>query len=281
MRNIIEKIMITASFIGLAFALLINVNMFIKAEAHEKEMEELELAREVKHAEFMEAMEGYIKETVHTRQVISTYHPIERKVPYIPYDEKYESWKEEIVPVYGKTGKEDYAGFLTVESGVDDVAADYARQYLGLVPEYVMDAVIRLGWHMELTNANLAEENGFDSSRTKISGVTNFGDKIIRIQSDQDSIRNSVIHEIGHVLDYEFLGEILDKNGYKDLTNETFQNIYLHDLGSNYLYELKDELTAQLFVEYIFYPREFKAQDEGLFTIYDNLEQIIRREMAI
>lgn len=241
----------------------------------EKRQEQYELEAEIRKQELSKQMEEFAKEQVRLQYIIKNNREIERKAPStVPkYDEQYELWKQEIIPVYGDTATNHYQDFLIVNEDVSKIDADYTKLYLDIVPEYIIDNISKLGWKMYLVNENLAEMNGYDSNKVNIGGMTNPTDKTITIWANEEAIRRSVIHEIGHVIDFDVLGDTLTAGGYVDYDSKEFAKIYLYSSQQNiYTYYIRDELVAQLFVEYLLYPRELKVQASRIYSFYDELD---------
>lgn len=240
----------------------------------DKRQEQYELEAQIRKQELSAQMEEFAKEQVRLQYIIKNNREIERKAPStVPkYDEQYEIWKQEIIPVYGDTATNHYQDFLIIDEDVSKIDADYTKLYLDIVPKCIIDKINKLGWRMYLVNENLAEMNGYDSNKVNIGGMTNPTDKTITIWANEEAIRRSVIHEIGHVIDFDILGDTLTAGGYVDYDSKEFAKIYLYSSQQNiYTYYIRDELVAQLFVEYLLYPRELKVQAPRIYNFYNEL----------
>ena len=69
---------------------------------------------------------------------------------------------------------------------------------LSKAPKQDVDLVFQSGWAIEVTDENFGERYGYT---TPVAGLTDYGNKIIYIKEDR--INRALLHEIGHVLDYE------------------------------------------------------------------------------
>lgn len=177
-------------------------------------------------------------------------------------DENYIEYREALVPVYGNKVDNDYTamGFVTnVDNQVDYYLVQYVYQCLDRIPKEAIDRLLKDGWHIYLTTDNLAEKEGYDPTEVSIGGVTYRADKEIWLQADEANYLDiATTHEVGHAL-MEYVYDHLDRtygvNEETYMDYYEFQNFYLHD-SRTYFYNDFLEMTAQMFVEYIYYPKE-------------------------
>lgn len=96
---------------------------------------------------------------------------------------------------------------------------NYAYNYWYIIPENIRNNFKQNGWHILLTTKPLEEELNLDYS---IIAVTLPKEKVIKIEATQSGIRKSLIHEVGHYIDYT--------NNYISKTKD-FKEIYIEESG--------------------------------------------------
>lgn len=135
---------------------------------------------------------------------------------------------------------------------------NYAANYWYLIPENIREEFEDEGWTIEITEDNLSERYNIEYS---ILGITLPDEKLIVLRSGQDNISKSLLHEIGHYIDYS--NEFPSKS--KD-----FDNIY--NLESSYIKERfskvkfnKQEYFAEAFRQFILGSSESKIALQNTF----------------
>ena len=108
-----------------------------------------------------------------------------------------------------------------------------------------------------------------DGSEIKTYGYTDFENKTINFVADSYKIHKSFFHELGHIVERHSRNE-LETNGIIDIQYDELQNMYLHWAnGSPYLYMNYNEIMAELYNEYIFFPVELYEQAPTIYSIID------------
>lgn len=85
--------------------------------------------------------------------------------------------------------------------GADKNAALLVEQELMLIPETVRELFIENGWHIYVTDENLADVY-FKGEYSKVYGCTFYEKKLILMSDDETAITTATIHEMGHFFDY-------------------------------------------------------------------------------
>ena len=98
--------------------------------------------------------------------------------------------------------------------GVDQYYINRVNSYLAYVPENVKVHFTNNGWHIYVTQMNLAST--YFPQYNSVQGCTMYGEARIYIE-DRDSAVSSVVHEMGHYIDHV--------TGYPSLSAE-FADIY-------------------------------------------------------
>ena len=155
----------------------------------------------------------------------------------------------------------DYAEELSnVVIGVDGSASDslveYASKYFLAIPYNIRNHYINNGWNVLLTNKDIKDTYYNGQVEGRVSGLIKFDTKITYIYASRYDVRNSLIHEFGHYLDWccswvsrseEFLDIYnLEKGNLVDLWSDDG-----HDISIEY------EYFAESFSRYVLYGDKF------------------------
>lgn len=100
--------------------------------------------------------------------------------------------------------------------GIDSNAQSALEETLAMLPPRIYEKFVSDGWQMVLTDENLADKY-FKGKYSAVMAVTDSSIKTIWIDNTERSVRNSVIHELGHYIDYSM--------GFADSKSD-FQSIY-------------------------------------------------------
>lgn len=143
--------------------------------------------------------------------------------------------------------------------------------YITHVDNSTMQALLSRGWIIKVLP---------ELDRDGITGNTDFDTKTIYLLAASRSIQDSALHEIGHALCYEFVGEtFLSEMGADLVNNPEFRLIFYHysvkkrdDHKNVDYYAGKNlEAIAQSFNEYICYPDALKRCAPTVYGIWNNL----------
>ena len=129
---------------------------------------------------------------------------------------------------------------------------NYASNYWYLIPENIREKFKNDDWTIEITDDNLSERYNIEYN---ILGITLPEEKLIVLSSGQENISKSLLHEVGHFIDYS--NEFPSKS--KD-----FDNIY--KLESNYVKERFSKVK--------FNKQEYFAEAFRLFILGDSKSKI-------
>lgn len=69
------------------------------------------------------------------------------------------------------------------------------------VPNWLKQKFIDSGWRIAISGTSLAARYGYGMS---IAGITDYGSKIVFIDNREKPIKNAMIHELGHFVDYVY-----------------------------------------------------------------------------
>ena len=278
----------TRNIKGIIFSIVLGIATFgtihtvAEYEANkyaEKEMDEFEAKHDQTMKEMAQTLAKQMAYQYRIDNVLKYDYAVMRDEPYYNYSSEYLEWQDRMDPIYGRTSQNDYDGFLYTESGVNNDDKEFCKQYLDYINPQIIELLKELGWKVVLTNDNLATECGYEEDSNVVTyGVTYRNMKEIRIQADEQSIGKATLHEIGHAVCETWLLDVFEKNGYTDYDSKDFATIALHTENRRYVYEIKDELIAQLFVEYCECPFELETQSQVIYDIYNNIPQIAARQ---
>lgn len=104
--------------------------------------------------------------------------------------------------------------------GVDSYYINLVNSHLARVPENIKTAFVNRGWHVCVTRMNLAAT--FFPQYNSVQGCTDYNAQRIYVE-DRESACDSVIHEMGHFLDYQC--------GMPSLSSE-FADIYNEEVNT-------------------------------------------------
>ena len=115
------------------------------------------------------------------------------------------------------TTKKEYKKIVVETSGdISEKVINVAYEELSLIPDTLQNLFVTSSWHLVLSNDNLSKVY-FDNKYKSVLGLTHYESSSIIIEAKEKSIRESLIHEMGHFLDYI--------TGFKTMEND-FKNDY-------------------------------------------------------
>lgn len=117
--------------------------------------------------------------------------------------------------------KSNYSFLLTPENVTADIL-NSAENEIGVLPQNVVNAFNRDGWSINITNDNIASKY-FGGSYSNVMGATKMDSKQIIIQNKKSCVQSSVVHEMGHYIDWHF--------NFPSLSDE-FWEIYTQEIGT-------------------------------------------------
>lgn len=94
--------------------------------------------------------------------------------------------------------------------GVEQESINKLNTQLNRLPSNIRNRFVEAGWHIYVTNEDLNQKY-YGGKYNFVEGVTDYNNKVIYIANTDKSIRESVIHEMGHFIDsyrdYDSLSE--------------------------------------------------------------------------
>lgn len=144
-----------------------------------------------------------------------------------------------------------YAAEFQKEGEVDNRYIESANRELSSIPVQIMEKLESDGWNLYVSEYDLGDtyDNGF---KEITAGITNFKDHTIRVRDYDRGIWLSVIHEVGHAVDFEpGIGMISNQSEFREIfeiEKETF--VSSRSIGDGNEYRNSTEYFAEAFSEY-------------------------------
>lgn len=196
---------------------------------------------------------------------------IDNRPAYEIEDAEYTAWREDNLPVYGMaTGADVPISVTALDSGVTQTDIDYVTSCVATLPENFLNKCAADGWKIELISGiDMGSEyvtDEIDSVATV--GQTNHETRIMTLSTGQ---LDCIFHEFGHILTTYAYDELTEAGFYELKRDNELADLYNHNAhNSIYIYMNAEEQLAQSFDDYLWYPRELKAQAPILYEIYDS-----------
>ena len=111
-----------------------------------------------------------------------------------------------------------------IDGDVDESYADMVEAELSLIPAGLRAKFVESGWHIYVTDENLAKLYYNDNSSI-IYGSTFYDKGIILMYSKEIAIKEATIHEVGHWFD-NYLGTISAKATFTAVYNQESSNFF-------------------------------------------------------
>lgn len=152
------------------------------------------------------------------------------------------------------------------DGNVNDIFVDIVNQQISLLPENLQSAFVQDGWSIYVTDKDIAQTY-YKGEYDQVMATTNYEELRILIESRQDAVYESPIHEVGHWVDY-----------YLDFpsTTEEFAAIYDSDksmfINAYHSQCINDELEffAEGFWQYTINPNQLQNVSPKLYQfIYE------------
>ena len=100
------------------------------------------------------------------------------------------------------TTKKEYERIIIEAKGdISDDVIKVAYEELRLIPDKLQNLFVASSWHLVLSNDNLSKVY-FNNKYKSVLGLTDYASSSIIIEAKEKSIRESLVHEMGHFLDY-------------------------------------------------------------------------------
>lgn len=177
---------------------------------------------------------------------------------------------QEEIPKTDIPANNTYGIFETI-GNISSEAVSKANKQLSMIPQSALDSFVNNGWHIYLTDENIAQTM-FDGQYSSVQGGTLYLEKIIKIENRDKAIKNSIIHEFGHYVYWT--------SGY--FYNEKYQqllNAFNTDVGNaslmNISYGLNspEEFYAEVFWKYI-------TNTDKAENCFPNITKMIKDDLA-
>ncbi len=187
--------------------------------------------------------------------------------PLYSFEKSCHQYCPELAPVSCNTDE-----ITVIEPGVTDDQISEYRFYISLLPHKLTSAMVNDGYEIHLTNPESIQKDESTPEGFTREGYTDLENKQIYLNAA--NLKHCTIHEIGHVLAFDYgLNNIVkekDPEIFNDIINNEIQNAYGHNCqGSLYIYLNADEAIAEFLYEYICYPMELKASAPVLYGCYE------------
>lgn len=131
-------------------------------------------------------------------------------------------------------------GIIATEGNVDASFVSLAQNYFSKIPQNVVSFLTANGVHIYITDTNLANRF-FAGQYSSVMGCTVYAEKNIYIEDRNSAVKSSIIHEIGHMIDYLC--------GWAS-SSEEFQNCYISEKDSFVEVGKRDNNNTSSTIEY-------------------------------
>ena len=151
--------------------------------------------------------------------------------------------KEDVVVSYGSNIE------CQIDGNVHNMYADMVESELERIPAALRSKFVEDGWHIYVTDENLAHEY-YRGQYTFVYGSTFYKKDLILMYANEKAIKDATVHEFGHWLD-DYLGDVSETKKFKAIykeEREAFMNEFYrnNDTGVR-------EYFAEAFYNYIKY----------------------------
>ncbi len=153
------------------------------------------------------------------------------------------------------TTKKEYKKIVVEAPGdVSENIINVAYEELSFIPDTLQDLFVSSSWHLVLSNDNLSKVY-FDNKYKSVLGLTEYESSSIILEAKEKSIRESLIHEMGHFLDY-ITGFTTMENDFEN----NYYNIELNEFKSHIKNPGCVRDSQELFAEEFFYMFKDKSK---------------------
>ena len=158
---------------------------------------------------------------------------------------------------------------IELDGEIQSSLIDYTYKLWNEIPEEIQSSFIKDGWLVELTENNISKRYNIEYS---VLAVTIPKNKKIVIRATENSLSKSLIHEIGHYIDYK-LNFISNTDSFENLYNE-HKNILINTNGdySDAVFNNK-EYFAEVFRVYI---QDYANYNDTLKNEFSLIDKAIR-----
>ena len=125
---------------------------------------------------------------------------------------------DDVSVITTSTTKKEYKKIVVEPIGnISDSLINVAYEELSLIPDNLQDLFVTSSWHLVISTDNLSKIY-FNNKYKSVLGLTDYETSSIILEAKEKSIRESLVHEMGHFLDYI--------TGFKTFENEFINNYY-------------------------------------------------------
>ena len=164
------------------------------------------------------------------------------------------------------SSKSDYSKFINYEGMISSFYKKSINNNYLKIPENIRNNLETNSWRIVVTTNNFGKNYGYSGN---ILALTVYGEKTIYI-SVKDS--SSIIHEVGHFLDYS-LGRVSSFPEFVDIFTEESGNLTLFHKTHKDNYSTALEYFAESFQEYILHPNDLQNFCPKTYEYIDNLSK--------
>ena len=156
---------------------------------------------------------------------------------YIAYEDEKVSYGDNIV--------------CQIDGNIDSKYADMVEAELNWIPSSLRAKFVESGWHIYVTDENLAK-NYFGDANADIYGCTFYTKDLILMSDTELAIKKATIHEFGHWFD-DYLGYVSSSRDFA-MIHSSEKISFLRMINWSYNVDTTSEYFAQAFNYYIKYP---------------------------
>lgn len=160
-----------------------------------------------------------------------------------------------------------------IDGDVDNSYADMVEAELNLIPAELRTEYVESGYHIYVTDENLAKEYYSGSDCRKIYGVIFYDSDLILISGQEQAIKQATVHEFGHWFD-EYLGFASSSRDFA-MIHECEQPRFM--MASNSRVSTLDirEYFAEAFYSYIKAPQSLRRVAPRTYAYMNYYVQLV------
>ena len=162
-----------------------------------------------------------------------------------------------------------------IDGNIDSKYADMVEAELNWIPSSLRSKFVESGWHIYVTDENLAR-NYYGDSKAKIFGSTFYTKDLILMSDSELAIKAATIHEFGHWLD-DYLGYASSSRDFTAI-HSSEKISFLRMINWSYNVDTASEYFAQAFNYYIKYPACLKKAAPQTYAYIDYYVQAVMQQ---
>lgn len=167
------------------------------------------------------------------------------------------------------TTQERISGIGETKGNVDIYYLNMLNKELNKLPKSVLNSFKRNGWHIYVTNENIAK-TVFNGRYKSVQGVTIYKDQVILIEAREAAIKESTIHEFGHYVDY-ITGFETDEKKFEKIYDEEVETFKSRIINSSCVRDEQEFFAETL---YYMYKNPSKCTPQALEFVKNKLNTL-------